>query len=40
VVGFYITSLAFGTYVGVRLLELARHQLAHAGNPARARLAA
>jgi zinc/manganese transport system permease protein len=40
VVGFYITSLAFGTYVGVRLLELAGHQLAHAGNPARTRLAA
>jgi zinc/manganese transport system permease protein len=40
VVGFYITSLAFGTYVVVRLLELARHQLAHAGSPARARLAA
>ncbi len=40
VVGFYITTLAFGTYVGVRLFDLARRHLVSGANLARARLAA
>lgn len=40
VVGFYITSLAFGTYVCVRFFDLVQHQRAHGASPTRTRMAA